>query len=102
MGKSAGGKLMAMTPRLQTLLAMNKEFADAYHRGEKWAVDHAECVLGLDGQASRRHPERTLREDGETRRNWCGQCPSRQGCVMCDLDEHPRVMHRSEIGKWED
>lgn len=93
---------MAMTTRLETLLATNEDFAKAYREGETWARKHADVVLGIDGQASRRHPERSLTEDGHTRRNWCGQCPSKEGCVMCDLDEHPQVISSRHVGKWED
>jgi hypothetical protein len=93
---------MNMTPRLQTLLDTNPEFAEAFHAREDWALKHAECVLGLDGKASRRHPERALKQNGVTRRNWCGQCPSREGCVMCDLDGHPQVVESKHVGVWED
>lgn len=91
-----------MTPRLETLLNMNPEFETAYYAGEDWAMKQADAVLGLDGQASRRHPDRAFKEDGYTRRNWCGQCPSRDGCVMCDLDEFPQVIRSRDIGVWTD
>lgn len=92
---------MSMTPRLDTLMAMNPEFARAYRAGEDWALKHADAVRGIDGQASRRHPDRAFKEDGK-RRNWCGQCPSRLGCVVCDLDAHPQVMRARDVGVWED
>jgi hypothetical protein len=66
---------------------MNKEFAEAYAKGEKWAVQHADMVRGVDGQANRRHPERAPKEDGRPR-NWCGSCVHPEGCVCCDLDDN--------------
>ncbi len=77
---------MADTDRLRQLRAMNPEFAAAEARGERWALNQAESVRGIDGQASRRYPERSHREDGKPR-NWCGSCPFEGGCVMCDLGE---------------
>lgn len=73
-----------MTARLKQVLALNQDFADAFARGETWAVTHAECIKGLDGQASRTFPERTIKEDGHPH-NWCGSCPHQGGCVCCDL-----------------
>ena len=75
-----------MTARLQMLMGMNPTYARALENGESWAVQHAEQVRGLDGEASRRHPERAHKQDGITRQNWCGTCPFKGGCVMCDLD----------------
>jgi hypothetical protein len=80
--------------RLDAVLAMNPEFAEAYARGETWAVQHAEMVRGVDGQASRRHPERAPREDGRPR-NWCGDCIHPEGCVSCDLDAMPPGMRKA-------
>ena len=77
---------MAMTPRLETLLATNPEFQQAYNNGEKWARDHAQMVLGIDGAADRRHPERVLKEDGQTPKRLCSGCPFPEGCMTCDLD----------------
>lgn len=77
---------MVTTPRLETLLAGNAEFAEAYNRGDKWARDHAQMVLGIDGKADRRHPERVLKEDGKTPKRLCGGCPFPEGCFTCDLD----------------
>lgn len=93
---------MEMTSRLQTALALNPEFAEAYNNGEEWARKQADAILGIDGKASRRHPERSFKEDGQTRRNWCGQCPSKEGCVMCDLDEYPQVLESRHVGIWDD
>ena len=76
------------TDRLQLTLSMNPEFAKAYANGEKWALDYAEASLALDGESTRRHPDRARHEDGVTRRNWCGACSHSEGCVQCDLD-HP-------------
>lgn len=76
-----------MSARLQAMFAMNPEFKDAYAKGESWALKQAESILGIDGQSSRRHPERAHQEDGLTRRNWCGACSDPEGCVTCDLDE---------------
>ena len=78
---------MADTERLRMLRSMNPEFAKAEARGEKWALQQSEIVRGIDGQASRRHPERAPQEDGRPR-NWCGSCPHEEGCVMCDLSEN--------------
>lgn len=75
-----------MTARLNQVMRMNPDFAAALARGEPWAVQHAECVRGIDGQASRQFPERTAREDGKPR-NWCGSCIHPEGCVSCDLPE---------------
>lgn len=82
-----------MTDRLDRVLAMNPEFAEALARGEAWAVLHAECVRGVDGQASRTFPERTQHEDGKPR-NWCGSCPHAEGCVTCDLPEATGAAHQ--------
>lgn len=75
-----------MTARLDLLMRINPDFATALQKGEPWALKHADAVRGLDGQASRRHPERAFKEDGHTRRNWCGTCAFKGGCVICDLD----------------
>ena len=80
-----------MNGRLQAVQDLNPEFAEALERGDRWAIEHAEMVRGIDGESSRRHPERVLREDG-TRRNWCGSCGHKDGCVMCDLDGDPEGM----------
>ena len=85
--------------RLDLLIALNPEYAEALRRGDSWAVKHAEVVKGLDGNANRRHPERTLKEDGETRRNWCGHCSAKKGCVMCDLDDNPDLP-KARVGYW--
>jgi len=87
--------------RLELLMQLNPEFAEALARGERWAIMRADAVEGLDGRASRAHPERAFREDGQ-RRNWCGQCPSKQGCVQCDLPAKNRTIPKGLIGKWED
>jgi len=76
--------------RLDQLMALNTDFEEALGRGEKWALQHADMVNGLDGLASRRHPERAPYEDGE-RRNWCGRCSSKRGCIVCDLDNNPAI-----------
>jgi hypothetical protein len=77
---------MEDTERLRALRVMNPEFAKAEANGERRALHHAEMVRGIDGKASRRHPERAPHEDG-TPRDWCGSCLHPDGCVMCDLDE---------------
>ena len=79
---------MTDTGRLKQLREMNPEFAAAEGRGEKWALDQAEMVRSIDGCASRRHPERTRKEDGRPH-NFCGVCPHPEGCVTCDLDDNP-------------
>jgi hypothetical protein len=84
--------------RLNLIMAMNPEFAEALTRGEKWAVRHADALNGLDGNASRRHPERAFEEDGITRRNWCGSCSSKRGCITCDLDGDHRAT-KGMVGK---
>lgn len=75
-------------------MAVNPTFAQALARGERWAVERAEMVRGIDGEASRQFPERAPEEDGVTRRNWCGSCPSKLGCVMCDLPPNHEVAKR--------
>lgn len=84
---------MADTDRLRMLRAMNPEFAEAERRGEKWAIDQAEMVLGIDDQASRRHPERAPHQDGQPQ-NWCGSCLHPEGCISCDLDEMPHELRK--------
>ncbi len=86
---------MADTERLRLLRALNPKFAEDEAKGEKWALQQAECVRGIDGEASRRYPERARREDGKPQ-NWCGSCPFEEGCIMCDLDENHAV--RKAIG----
>lgn len=85
--------LMADTDRLRLLREMSPDFAQAEFRNERWATDRAEMVRGIDGKASRRHPERSQKEDGEPR-NWCGSCLHPEGCVSCDLDGS------HEVKKW--
>lgn len=89
------------TPRLEAMLAANREFAEALGRGERWAVQRAEAIAGLDGLASRQHPERAFTEDGKTKRNWCGSCPFEEGCVQCDLDWNHEVF-KEVGGKYKD
>jgi hypothetical protein len=74
-----------MTKRLEQVLAMEPDFAEALRKGEKWAIQQAEMIRGIDGKANRRFPERARKEDGHTGRNWCGTCPHEGGCIMCDL-----------------
>lgn len=70
------------------LRVLNPEFAQAEMRGDRWAMRHADTVRGIDGKASRIHPERAMKEDGRPR-NWCGSCVHPEGCVTCDLsDKH--------------
>jgi len=88
--------------RLDQTMALNPEFTEALARGEPWAVKYADASNGLDGTATRRHPERAFKEDGITRRNWCGRCPSKKGCVMCDLDDDANAIPKEYIGKWDD
>jgi hypothetical protein len=83
-----GEVYMQDTDRLRKLREMNPEFAEAEARGERWAVQHADMVRGIDGEASRRHPERAPKEDGQPH-NFCGVCPHPEGCMMCDLDDDP-------------
>ena len=83
-----------MTDRLRALMKANPRFAEALADGERWAVQRAEMVKGIDGQSSRHFPERALEEDGITRRNWCGSCASKLGCVMCDLPNNHAVAKR--------
>lgn len=87
-----------MTIRLRQLLNMNPEFAAAYEAREDWAVQRAEEVLGLDGVASRRHPERKRQEDGKPH-NFCGSCPNPEGCMMCDLDETPTIYKELAVAR---
>jgi hypothetical protein len=89
-----------MSKRLDAVLAANEYFATAYHNGEEWALHTAQLILGIDGKADRRHPERSVHEDGQ-RHNWCGQCPSILGCVMCDLDEGHDIP-KEWVGRWDD
>lgn len=79
-----------MSSRLNTVMQLNPEFAEALARGESWALKYADAVKGIDGEASRRHPERAFEEDGK-RRNWCGSCSHKKGCVVCDLDSDHTV-----------
>lgn len=91
-----------MTERLNTLIAMNPTFAKALAEGEDWALKQADSVRGIDGQSFRRHPERAHKEDGHTRRNWCGACSDPEGCVTCDLDKPTGRLYESmkpHIGK---
>lgn len=87
-----------MTARLNQVLMMNPEFATALRKGEPWAIKHAEGIRGIDGQASRRHPERAFKEDGTIRRNWCGSCAYVDGCVTCDLDGDHNAS-KGQVGK---
>jgi hypothetical protein len=88
--------------RVDQLMAMEPEFAEALANLEPWAVQHADILNGMDGlPTTRRHPERNLQQNGVTRRNWCGTCASKQGCVTCDLDGHYPDM-KGAIGKYED
>jgi hypothetical protein len=75
-----------MNKRLNQVMAMNPDFAEALADGKPWAVDRAESIRGIDGRASRTFPDRSRREDGKPR-NWCGSCPHIEGCVCCDLPE---------------
>ena len=91
-----------MTERLNQLMALNPEFAVALAKGEDWAIIQAESVRGIDGKASRRHPERAHKEDGRPH-NWCGACSHKDGCIMCDLDEPDAKTYRGlkpAIGKY--
>ncbi len=88
---------MYLKDRLSVTMEMNPEFAEALARGEPWALKYAESSRGLDGKASRRHPERAHREDGLPH-NWCGVCPDAEGCVMCDLDEPTGETYRAMKG----
>jgi hypothetical protein len=100
LNSSANGKGGNMS-RLDQLAAMNPEFAEALARGEKWALKHADAVNGLDGKATRRHPERAFKEDGVTRKNWCGSCASKLGCMVCDLDgDH--MVSKGAVGIYDD
>lgn len=74
-----------MSSRLQKMFQLNPDFASAHRAGEKWAQQQADEILGLDGQGSRRHPERNRLQDGQPH-NWCGTCFHPEGCVTCDLD----------------
>lgn len=78
-----------MSARLQAVLAANEDFAKAFYRNERWAVERAEQIRGIDGLASSRHPERV--SDGYSR-NWCGTCPYRDGCMTCDMDGDHKAM----------
>ena len=86
--------------RLQQVMALNPDFAEALRKGEKWAMQYADSVNGVDGKASRRHPERAHKEDGK-KRNWCGSCPYKSGCMICDLD-HDHEFYKKYGGRWED
>lgn len=91
-----------MNARLDLTMKMDPAFKEAYDRGEKWALDYADCSRGIDGEASRKHPERTLKEDGFTRHNWCGACSDPDGCVSCDLDQPTGKLYeqvKGSIGK---
>jgi hypothetical protein len=90
-----------MTARLDQMLAMNADFKEAYIKGERWALQHAEAIRGIDGQASRRFPERAFKEDGHTRRNWCGTCAHKEGCISCDLPGDHASM-KGMIGIYDD
>jgi hypothetical protein len=79
-----GGFLMADTERLKLLRELNPHFAELEANGDPWALRQAEMVRGIEGQASRRFPERTMKEDGKPH-NFCGCCPHPEGCMMCDL-----------------
>lgn len=79
-----------MNARLDEMFRLNPDFAEAHRKGEKWASQQVDEILGLDGQGSRKYPERNRQQDG-TPRNWCGACQHPEGCVMCDLDENPEV-----------
>lgn len=83
-----------MTERLNQVMSMNPTFARALANGEDWALRQAESIRGIDDQASRRHPERAHKEDGRPH-NWCGACPHKDGCMMCDLDEPDAATYRS-------
>ncbi len=79
-----------MSDRLNQMFLLNSDFADAHRRGEKWALQQADEILGLDGQGSRQHPERTRKQDGMPH-NWCGSCQHAEGCITCDLDGNPEA-----------
>ncbi len=73
-----------MSNRLDLVMQLNPEFAEALAKGERWAVRHAEAIKGIDGLSSRQFPERDFEDDG-TKKNWCGSCPFAEGCMVCDL-----------------
>jgi hypothetical protein len=77
---------------------LNPEFAEAEARGEKWALQHSDMVRGIDGKASRRHPDRAPKEDGRPH-NWCSDCIHPEGCITCDLDAMPPGL-RKEFGSY--
>jgi len=80
-----------MNARLDQMFKLNPDFAEAHRKGEKWARQQADEILGLDGQGSRRHPARSREQDG-TPKNWCGSCQHEEGCVTCDLDGNPEAV----------
>lgn len=88
-----------MTAHLDAVLAVNEDFAKAYVALEPWALQHAQEILGLDGQASRVFPERTAQEDGKPH-NWCGTC-IHGGCVCCDLPGNHEAWkeHQTRLGE---
>ena len=79
-----------MSQRLDRVFQLEPEFAEAYARGERWAVQHAEGIRALDGLSSRKFPERGRDEDG-TPKNHCGSCPHKDGCMVCDLPYDPKM-----------
>lgn len=74
-----------MKNRLDLVILMNPEFAEAFSKAEPWSVQYADEVKAIDGQGSRKYPHRRRKEDGEPHR-FCGGCPFPEGCVSCDLD----------------
>ena len=88
-----------MSERLRILMELNPEFKEAVHRGETWAIQHADTVSALDGGrgqlTGRRHPERARKEDGKPH-HFCNGCSDKEGCVSCDLDDLPE----SELWRW--
>ena len=79
---------MAQVVNIPMLLAMNQPLAEAYRRGEQWAVDHiSRCQQLNDG--NKYAFERKF--DGKPRK-WCGaSCPFEEGCICCNLDENHEV-----------
>ncbi len=76
--------------RLSMLLEMNPDFMKAFARGEDWAIRRARAVNALDDPTTDFDFD-GLREPDGMKKNRCGSCPYRDGCMVCDLPHDPTM-----------
>lgn len=81
---------------LNTLFALNADFAEAVARCEPWAMRHLQICQSIN----RGEPEGYRRPFDGKPRKWCGDaCPFDEGCVSCTLPENPRVARENRERK---